>query len=57
MVLNIVDLPYCEPEALERRNKGHYEQEMAPSTIGWSEVFFKPHKRRLYEYLDVDSSW
>ena len=57
LVLDFLDLPDWEPEATKIRNKGRYEQEMAPVTRRRLEEYFEPHNRRLYEYLGVDFGW
>jgi hypothetical protein len=41
---------------MERRKKRPY-QPMDPATRRRLVGFFKPHNRRLYEYLGVDFSW
>jgi hypothetical protein len=60
-ILNFLDLPDWEPEASEiipkKRNEGHYEQGMDPTTRRQLEEFFEPHNRRLYEHLGVDFGW
>jgi hypothetical protein len=56
-VLDFLGLPEWEPEALEVRNKGVYEQEMNPATRKRLEEFFEPHNQRLYEYLGRDFPW
>jgi hypothetical protein len=57
LVLNFLDLYGWEPETWEVRNKGRYEQKMAPATRRRLEEYFEPHNRRLYEYLGVDFGW
>jgi hypothetical protein len=56
LVLNFLDLPDWEPEAVKIPNEGRYE-EMAPATRRRLEEYFEPHNRRLYEYLGVDFGW
>jgi hypothetical protein len=56
-ILDFLGLPSWEPEALEIRNKGVYEQAMGAATRRRLEEFFEPHNRRLYEYLGVDLGW
>jgi len=69
-VLDFLDLPEWEPQALEPRdepnkekyertkvNKGRYEQEMDPATRRRLEEYFEAHNRRLYDYLGVDFGW
>jgi hypothetical protein len=56
-VLDFLDLPHWEPEAMEIPNKGRYEREMHPGTRQQLEEYFEPHNRRLYEYLGVDFGW
>lgn len=56
VVLDFLGLPDWEPEALETRNEGHYEI-MDPDTRRWLEDHFRPHNRRLYDYLGVDFGW
>jgi hypothetical protein len=56
-VLDFLDLPRWEPEALEKRNKGEYEAEMEPATRQRLEEYFEPHNERLYEYLGTDFEW
>jgi hypothetical protein len=57
IVLDFLDLPHWEPEALEIRKKGYYERKMDAATRQWLEEYFEPHNRRLYEYLGVDFGW
>jgi hypothetical protein len=60
VVLDFLDLPEWEPEALElqaRRHEGGYRQKMDPSTRRRLETYFKPYNQRLYECLDVDFGW
>ena len=57
LVLDFLDLSDWRPEAWEVRNKGYYEQEMAPATRRRLEEYFEPHNRRLYEYLGMDFGW
>ena len=70
VVLDFLDLPEWEPQALEPRdepnkekyertkvNKGRYEQEMDPATRLRLEEYFEAHNRRLYDYLGVDFAW
>jgi len=54
LVLDFLDLPDWQPEVVEVRGEGHYEQEMDPATRRWLEEYFDPYNRRLYEYLGVD---
>jgi flagellar biosynthesis GTPase FlhF len=65
-VLEFLDLPEWQFEALEirkerkkrdKRNTGGYEQDMDPETRRRLEEYFKPHNRRLYEYLGRDLGW
>jgi Sulfotransferase domain len=58
VVLDFLDLPDWEPEEAPKiHNKGHYKQKMDPAIRQWLEDYFKPHNRRLYEYLGVDFGW
>jgi hypothetical protein len=59
LVLNFLGLPDWEPEAskLSKRNKGKYRQKMDPITRRRLEDYFKPHNRRLYQYLGRDFEW
>jgi hypothetical protein len=60
VVLNFLDLPEWEPKVWElwyKRNKGKYKQEIDPATRQRLEGYFKPHNKRLYEYLGVDFGW
>ena len=57
IVLDFLDLPHWEPEALEVRKKGSYEQKMDPDIRRRLEEYFEPHNQRLYEYLGVDFGW
>ncbi|MBA3473381.1 MAG: sulfotransferase domain-containing protein [Rubrobacter sp.] len=57
IVLDFLDLTEWEPETWEIRNEGRYDQEMDPVTRRRLEEFFKPHNKRLYEYLGVDLGW
>jgi hypothetical protein len=54
VVLEFLDLPNWEPEALEKRNKGKYEAEMDPATRRRLEEYFEPHNERLYKQWGVD---
>lgn len=60
-VLGFLGLPAWEPEAseiiLKKRNKGHYEREIAPENRQRLEESFEPHNCRLHEYPDVDFGW
>ena len=60
-VFDFLGLPQWEPNASElpeqRKNKGGYEQAMAPRLRRRLEEFFEPHNRRLYEHLGVDFGW
>ena len=56
VVLDFLGLPDWEPEALQIRNRGHYEN-MDLDTRRWLEGYFRPHNRRLYDYLGVDFGW
>ena len=56
-VLDFLDLPNWELEALEKRNKGKYEPRMDPTTRQRLEEYFEPHNERLYEHLGVDFEW
>ncbi|MBA3473382.1 MAG: sulfotransferase domain-containing protein [Rubrobacter sp.] len=57
LVLDFLGLPDWEPRASKIRNKGRYEQEMAPATRKRLEEYFEPHNQRLYEHLGVDFGW
>ena len=57
IVLDFLDLPPWEPEALEVRKKGSYEQKMDPDIRQRLEEYFEPHNQRLYKYLGVDFGW
>ena len=57
LVLSFLDLPDWEPEAWKLRKKGVYEQGMDTTTRRRLEVFFEPHNRRLYAYLDREFGW
>ncbi len=61
LVVDFLGLPEWEPEASEilpkRRNKGDYERGMDPETRQRLEEYFKPHNRRLYDFLGADFGW
>jgi hypothetical protein len=61
VVLDFLDLPALEGEASEiipnKRNEGHYEQEMDPATRRRLEEYFEPHNQRLYDFLGTDFGW
>jgi hypothetical protein len=56
-VLDFLGVPEWEPEALEVRQKGRYEQKMDPATRRRLEEYFEPHNKRLYDYLGKDFGW
>jgi hypothetical protein len=59
-VIAFLDLPEWEPKASQlpkRRNTGSYEGGMESSTRERLEEYFRPHNRRLYEYLGRDFGW
>jgi hypothetical protein len=61
VVLDFLGLPGWEPEASEvmpkKQNKGGYEGGMDPETRKRLEEYFRPHNRRLYDYLGLDFGW
>ncbi len=57
IVLGFLDLPGWEPGEAEKRNTGAYAEGMNPDTRRRLEDYFRPHNRRLYEYLGADFGW
>jgi hypothetical protein len=55
-ILTFLDLPDWHPEQRVARNTGRYES-MGPATRRRLEEFFRPHNRRLYEYVGIDFGW
>jgi hypothetical protein len=59
-VCSFLDLPEWEPDASKlekKRNAGRYEEDVNPETRRRLEEYFKPHNRRLYDFLGNDFGW
>jgi hypothetical protein len=56
-VLDFIGLPAWEPEEREIFLKGDYERGMNSQTRRRPKGFYRPHNRRLYEYLGKDFGW
>ena len=56
-VLRYLNLPDWKPNEFQVYNPGQVGEAMKPETRQWLVEYFRPHNRRLYQYLGEDLGW